>query len=119
MILERDFPPDLRVENEISALIEQGIEVHVACYTFSKKNSVESYNGYTIHRKKISSFTYKSSVGALKLPFYFKFWKSFVSKLCKEYKFDAIHVHDLPLAEPIYQIAKKLSLIHISEPTRP
>ena len=73
MILERDFPPDLRVENEISALIEQGIEVHVACYTFSKKNSVESYNGYTIHRKKISSFTYKSSVGALKLLFCFKF----------------------------------------------
>ncbi|MEC7083765.1 MAG: glycosyltransferase [Bacteroidota bacterium] len=110
MILERDFPPDLRVENEISALTEQGIEVHVACYTFSKKNSLESYNGYTIHRKKISSFTYKSSVGALKLPFYFKFWKSFVSKLCKEYKFDAIHVHDLPLAEPVYQIAKKFDL---------
>ena len=68
MILERDFPPDLRVENEISALLEKGIEVHVACYTFSKKDSVESYNGYTIHRKKISSFIYKSSVGALKLP---------------------------------------------------
>ena len=73
MILERDFPPDLRVENEISALLEKGIEVHVACYTFSKKDSVESYNGYTIHRKKISSFIYKSSVGALKLPFTFNF----------------------------------------------
>ena len=110
MILERDFPPDLRVENEISALLEKGIEVHVACYTFSKKDSVESYNGYTIHRKKISSFIYKSSVGALKLPFYFQFWKSFVSKLCKEYKFDAIHVHDLPLAKSIYEVAKKFDL---------
>ena len=47
MILERDFPPDLRVEMKYRSN-GKGIEVHVACYT---KDSVESYIGYTIHRK--------------------------------------------------------------------
>ena len=67
MILERDFPPDLRVENEISALLEKGIEVHVACYTFSKKDSVETYNGYTIQECSVFvSVRLSAMKGALK-----------------------------------------------------
>lgn len=110
MILERDFPPDVRVENEISALIEKGVEIHLACYTFSDKSDRESFNGFTIHRKKISKLTYKSSVGALRVPLYFRFWKSFITELCKEYNFDAIHVHDLPLAKPTQKIAHQLNI---------
>jgi len=33
MILESEFPPDVRVENEIVALTEAGHEVHLACST--------------------------------------------------------------------------------------
>ena len=110
MVLERDFPTDVRVENEISALLEEGIEVHLACFTFSNKAKTEKYNGYTIHRKKISQLVYKSSVGALRVPTYFSFWKKHLKSICKEIKFDAIHVHDLPLAKPVLAIAKQFNL---------
>ena len=33
MILESEFPPDVRVENEMLALTEAGHEVHLACST--------------------------------------------------------------------------------------
>ena len=33
MVLEWEFPPDVRVENEMLALTEAGYEVHLACST--------------------------------------------------------------------------------------
>ena len=33
MVLDHEFPPDIRVENEIASLHNAGHEIHVACYT--------------------------------------------------------------------------------------
>jgi len=107
MLLDHEFPPDIRVENEIEALQEKGYEVHIACYTRKNQAATEEVSKTIIHRKPISVFIYKSSVAALKFPFYFLFWKKFVNKLSKTEKFDAIHVHDLPLAKVGYNFAKK------------
>ena len=107
MILDREYPPDIRVENEIESLTEQGHELHIACYSRKGRKSKESYNGHTIHRKKISPFIFKSSVGCLKFPFYFNFWRKFIGELMREYSFDAIHVHDLPLAAVGHETGKK------------
>jgi glycosyltransferase involved in cell wall biosynthesis len=98
MVLDREFPPDIRVENEIEALIKAGHEVHIACYTQKGKTDLETGNGLTIHRKPISAFVYKSSVACLTLPFYFRFWKKFISEILSTRPFDVIHIHDLPLA---------------------
>lgn len=106
MILDREFPPDIRVENEIESLVSAGYNVHIACYTRKNKKSREEYKSYTIHRKPISNFIYKSSVACLKLPFYFSFWKKFVFQLLKMENFDVIHIHDLPLAK-IGSLARK------------
>jgi glycosyltransferase involved in cell wall biosynthesis len=99
MVLDREFPPDIRVENEIEALIRAGHEVHIACYTQKNKTDLEVSKGLTIHRKSISRFTYKSSVASLTLPFYFTFWKKFISEILSTGSFDVVHIHDLPLAE--------------------
>lgn len=107
MLLDHEFPPDIRVENEIEALISAGNQLHLACYTRKGRKVLESFHGAIIHRKPISTFLYKSSVGALKFPFYFNFWKSFVNQLSETEKFDAIHVHDLPLAKVGFDLSKK------------
>lgn len=107
MLLDHEFPPDIRVENEIEALTEKGHEVHVACYTRKRRPEKEIVSQAIVHRKPISTFLYKSSVAALKFPFYFNFWKSFLNELSKTEQFDAVHVHDLPMAKVGYDFAKK------------
>ena len=110
MILDHEFPPDIRVENEIEALTSKGHQIHIACYTFSDAAEEERKNNLLIHRKKISKFIYKSSVGALKYPFYFNFWRKFIYELFRKNKFDAIHVHDLPMAKIGYEFAQHHSI---------
>ncbi len=110
MILDHEFPPDIRVENEIEALTSQGHHIHVACYTLTKRTTEEKNNSVTIHRKKISELVYKSSVGALKFPFYFNFWRKFLHQLFSDNKFDAIHVHDLPMAKIGYEFTSKYNI---------
>jgi glycosyltransferase involved in cell wall biosynthesis len=98
MVLESEFPPDVRVENEMLALTGAGHEVHLACSTRKNRPEKESFGRAVIHRKNISTFIYKSSVGCLKFPFYFNFWRKFITGLCAKEKFDVIHIHDLPLS---------------------
>ena len=111
MVLDHEFPPDIRVENEIEALSEKGHQIHLACYSFSDTKRVEETKNVVIHRKKISKLIYKSSVGALKFPFYFNYWRKFLRKILKENNFDAIHIHDLPLAKVGYELAREYRLI--------
>lgn len=99
MVLERDFPPDLRVENEIKSLIAFGHSLSIACYTLTGSDSVFDWNGCTVYKKRISKLSYKSSVAALRFPSYFNFWKKHIESIFEIEKPDAIHVHDLPLAK--------------------
>jgi len=106
MLLDHEFPPDIRVENEIESLLAAGNKVFLACYTRKGRPENEHSGALTIIRKRISTFIYKSSVGALKFPFYFNFWRSFLQKISEHGPFDAVHVHDLPLARVGYEYAQ-------------
>ncbi|MEX0843984.1 MAG: glycosyltransferase family 4 protein [Balneolaceae bacterium] len=110
MVLDRTFPSDIRVEHEITSLTKAGHTVHLACFTFIDEPLEDYWNGIKIHRKKISSFIHKTSVGCLKFPFYFNFWRSFLNKINKKYHFDAVHIHDLPLAKLGQELKKERSI---------
>lgn len=97
MVLESAFPPDNRVEKEILALSDAGHEVHLACSTGKDRQDADLWEKSVIHRKPMSIFIYKSSVACLKFPFYFSFWRKFIFGLQEKGKYDAIHIHDLPL----------------------
>lgn len=99
MVLERDFPPDLRVENEIKSLIKSGHQLTLASYTLGKKDQIMNWEGCTVYKFAMSKFIYKSSVAALKIPIYHNFWKKRIVKIIQDEKPDAIHIHDLPLAK--------------------
>lgn len=107
MLLEHNFPGDVRVDKEVQSLFEAGHKVVVASTTMGNMPKVELMANCTIYRKKISPFINKSSVGALRFPFYFSFWRSFLKEVLKKEPIDAIHVHDLPLAEVGLEFKRK------------
>src|SRR5450759_1906053 len=109
MILESEFPPDVRVENEMLALTEAGHEIHLACYTRKKRLENDVFGKAIVHRKQITSFIYKSSVGCLKFPFYFNFWRKFIFRLCEKEGFDVIHINDLPLSKIGVEVKQKFN----------
>lgn len=102
-VLDHPFPPNVRVENEMKALSDAGNDVHVACVQKDGEPLIEKTIYGTVHRKSMSKFIYKSSVGVLKFPFYFNYWRRFVDKLYAKEHFDAIHICDLPLAKIGYE----------------
>ena len=116
MVLESEFPPDDRVEKEAVSLIQAGHEVHLACYS-RKGNFIfsEKYNGISIHRKFISNFLYKTGAANLVLPFYYLFWKKFLTSLNNSENFDAIHIHDLPLAKLGYFFKKEDGMLMVCD----
>lgn len=107
MVLDHEFPPDVRVYNEATALISAGHKVHIACFTQKGLVDYELWEGIHIHRVPISSLMFKLSVAALTLPFYFRFWYQFLDALFRKYHFEAIHIHDLPLSKVGVKLSKK------------
>ena len=103
IVLDHPFPPHARVENEMRSLTEAGHEVHLACFQVNDEPLNEKLPYCTVHRRPISKFIYKTSVGVLKFPFYFNYWRRFVDDLFRQERFDAIHVCDLPLAKVGYE----------------
>jgi len=98
MVLESVFPQDERVEKEIASLLEAGHELRIATYSFVPCSFREEYNGYQIYRKRITRLMYKMGAALLVHPFYFAFWRSFIRRIYREWAFEALHIHDLPLA---------------------
>jgi glycosyltransferase involved in cell wall biosynthesis len=107
MVLDHEFPSDIRVEKEIQTLTSAGHSIDLACFTQKNRMPIDESLGYKIFRKPISKFRLKTSVGALKFPFYFNFWHTFLDQLLKEGNYQAIHIHDLPLAKVGYKLSKR------------
>ncbi len=114
MILEHDYPPDIRVENEITSLAKKGHDVSILCATGNKDIATyESDNNIEIIRIYQSKLIYKLSALALLLPFYFIFWKGIIEKYIILYEPDVIHLHDLPLAKVVHNLSKKYKVHYV------
>jgi glycosyltransferase involved in cell wall biosynthesis len=98
MLLENDFADDIRVAKEIYSLHNAGHSIVLAAVTFSGKDSSEQRDDCTVYRRAVSGFIHKASVGSLKFPFYFNFWRKYVRDILSKEPIDVIHIHDLPLA---------------------
>jgi len=108
MVLEGAFPPDDRVEKEALSLIKAKHEVHLICPSFKDRPKSENYKNINIHRIRFNKEVFKKLRGAaLTLPFYFVFAKKHIFSLVREIKPDAIHIHDLPLANIGLEVQKE------------
>jgi len=110
MLLENDFKNDVRVEKEVQTLFSAGHEIIVAGITSSDLTFEERRENCLVLRKNISKLIYRSSVGALKFPLYFNFWRRYIKNILCNYKIDAIHVHDLPLGCIGREFSKKFKV---------
>jgi glycosyltransferase involved in cell wall biosynthesis len=110
MLLENEFLRDSRVEKEVETLYKSGHEIIVAAISKSGLPYEEKRKNCIVFRKSISKCILKSSVGALKFPFYFNFWRKYITGILKEQPVDAVHVHDLPLCLVGIEIKKKFNI---------
>lgn len=100
MLLQSDFPPDIRLEKEIQALNENGYLVYLLCNNKSNKARIEAYgNKFRVLRLPHFRFGGRNLQPILAMPVFFNpIWLLFTIKLLIKYRISFIHVHDLPLA---------------------
>jgi glycosyltransferase involved in cell wall biosynthesis len=110
MVLEKEFPPDERVEKEAYSLALAGNKIIIACYTFTDKPQIEDLEHFRVIRKPVSKLIYKSSAAILLLPFYFRFWEKYLARIIEDEKINIIHIHDLPLTKTGYKLCNKYGL---------
>jgi len=111
MVLQSEFPPDVRIEKEASALLEHGYEVHLLCNRYSDiRDSTEVYNNINVHRLPVISKNTKVNK-LINIPFPGNVrWYKFIRKYVDQIKPDVIHVHDLPLMVTAIRIGRKYNI---------
>lgn len=114
MLLERRFPPDIRVENEAATLLEAGHEVHLLCREDARAAidlpaSLERLIVHTIRNRSDLSGWRRHTPNVSLLWFYDVRWARRIRELAIEVgPFDVIHVHDLPLVKTALVAGKKM-----------
>ena len=111
MFLDTDFPPDSRVENEAVSLINEGHEVFLFSLSYKPFTvQKEGVNGIKVHRYKGTNLLYKLSALVYSFPFFSLLIKNKINHFIETVKPNALHIHDMPLAETIFGVNKKFDL---------
>lgn len=110
MILDKTFPPDPRVENEAIELIKSGHEVFLFCLTYDNELLEELINGISVKRYKSNKLEYKLSALAYTVPFYSLIMKKKIASFLSHNAIEAVHVHDIRIAEAVFKANKKYKL---------
>ena len=110
MILDKSFPPDPRVENEARVLRDAGHELFLFCLDYRGVTSEESYEGIEVRRYGSSSFEYRMSALAYTIPVYSMMLKGRIRRFLNENQIDAIHVHDMVIADAVLKANASLKL---------
>lgn len=110
MILDKSFPPDPRVENEAMALINEGHQVFLFCLGYKNDPIAEEIKGIQVKRFDSNILEYKLSALAYTFPFYSHLMGTKISKFLINNGIEAIHIHDMVVAEATFTANKKLDL---------
>ncbi len=113
MMLDTRFPPDIRVEKEISVLRSEHM-LHILCPRRDKQAWEEMVNGTHVHRvfstprrwwENIRLMATCSSSG----------WQHAIERFVTTNQIQVLHVHDLPLLGPALTVGHKLGLPVVSD----
>jgi glycosyltransferase involved in cell wall biosynthesis len=110
MILDSDFPPDPRVENEAVELIKNGHKVFLFCLTYGGQQPEEKINGIEVKRYTSNTLEYKLSALAYTFPFYAILMKKKISHFISKNNIEALHIHDIRIAQTAFWANKKWNL---------
>lgn len=110
MILDKTFPPDPRVENEAISLINKGHEVFLFCLKYNKNDGDVLIKGIQVKRYQSNKLEYKLSALAYTFPFYTFMMANKINHFLKKNNIEAIHIHDIRIAEAVFKANKTLKL---------
>ena len=111
MILDADFPPDPRVENEAATLIKAGHQVHLYCLDYTHKlPKSEIISGIQVYRAHLPLFIYKLSALAYTLPLYHLVMAVSIYLFARRRAIDSFHVHDMQIARSVFWVNDILKL---------
>jgi glycosyltransferase involved in cell wall biosynthesis len=111
MILQSDYPPDIRLTKEIKALTNAGYIVHLLCNNSKNFAIDEEVDGAHVHRlSRFSKLPFRLAK-LLRLPLFFSpLWRIKAASLIKKLNIDSLHIHDLPLAPMATSLGKRFHL---------
>ena len=110
MILDATFPPDPRVENEAVSLIKAGHHVFLFCLKYQDEKYSEVINGIQVKRYNSNKLEYKLSALAYTVPLYTILMKIKIHQFIKDTKIEALHIHDIRIAQAVFNANKKYKL---------
>lgn len=111
MITHGMFPPDIRIDKEIKALTEVGHEVLVICIQSSGQPLSEKAQGIQILRVPfVDGLRSKRRELQFALTFFESHCAEILRRGVKEFRVDAVHIHDLPWARTGLQIGQEVDI---------
>lgn len=118
MILDKEFPPDTRVENEAAALVKDGHEVFLLCLTYDPDDTmIQTYKGITlckIFRSKKSNNRARGLINTV-LDYNTAYWAGRIKEFAAQQDIDVLHIHDLYLFGAAIRANKKLKLLMVGD----
>lgn len=110
MILDKTFPPDPRVENEAISLIENNHQVFLFCLKYNNEADFDEVHEISVCRYSSNQLEYKLSALAYTIPLYSYLMKKKITHFLKSNNIDAIHVHDMRIADAVFKANRKINL---------
>lgn len=96
MVLDKEIPPDPRVETEAKYLARAGFKVFIFSLNFGNLPEEETYQNFTIYRKSISKrLVKKISAIVNTIPLYYWILGHWVREFIERYNIEVLHLHDL------------------------
>lgn len=116
MLLDRFFPPDIRVEKEARTLLREGHEVFLLSLGRGDMPDEELVDGIRVIRQRPQGLPERVwSYLQFKVCFIHSFWGKTLENAVRKYQVEALHIHDLPLVKTGLHIAHKLNLPIIAD----
>ena len=117
MLLDKVFPPDIRVDKEARTLLSAGHQVFLLSRRINDLPSEELIDGTRVVRKNESRKLPKKAWDFFQFLAFFvhPFWENALREAAIRCQAEAIHVHDLPLVKTGLSIARKLSIPLIAD----
>jgi glycosyltransferase involved in cell wall biosynthesis len=110
MILDQEFPPDPRVQNEAISLIKAGHEVFLFCLHYGNQKQKENIEKIHVRRYFSTNLEYKLSALAYTFPFYKLLMFSKIKHFILENNIEILHIHDIRIAGAVFKANKKFKL---------
>jgi hypothetical protein len=111
MLLGSVYPPDIRVEKEVRALVDADHKVFVLSYATAGKPERETIDGADVIRRPIDETTTGVGGWAPGLRYLVtdvhEGWARATSEVVEAEDIDVLHVHDLPPVKTAIQVGEK------------